>query len=152
MPMKLNKISKFEKKNKVNINVYTSENKETKYPLHLSKEKNKEVINLFFYDNHYSLIKTFSRFCGTTHQYSCPYCLKSYANTECYKRHVNMCQDLNENGSNIIMPKENTYTKFNDYAKQKKLPIVMYADFESSLEKCHDITCARLTMVSLRAV
>ena len=49
-----------------------------------------------------------------------------------------MCQDLNENGSNIIMPKENTYTKFNDYAKQKKLPIVMYADFESSLEKCHD--------------
>ena len=102
------------------------------------KEKNREVINLFFYDNHYSLIKTFSRFCGSTHQYSCPYCLKSYVNTESYKRHVNMCQDLNENGSNIVMPKENTYTKFNDYAKQKKLPIVMYADFESSLEKCVD--------------
>ena len=138
MPMKLNKISKFEKKNNVNINVYTSEDKETKYPLHLSKEKNQEVINMFFFDNHYSLIKNFSRFCGSSHKYNCPHCLKSYSNTDCYKNHIALCQDLNEKGSNVIMPKENTFTKFNDYAKQKKLPVVMYADFESSLEKCND--------------
>ena len=138
MPMKLNKISKFEKKNNVNVNVFTSEDKETKYPIHLSKEKNKEVINMFFFNNHYSLIKNFSRFCGSSHKYNCPYCLKSYSNTECYKNHISLCQTLNEKGSHIIMPKENTYTKFNDYAKQKKLPVVMYADFESSLENCND--------------
>ena len=133
--MKLTQIAKFEKINNLNINIYTSEDSETKYPLHLSKQDNKEVINLFFFDNHYSLIKNFSRFCGTSHKYSCPYCLKSYANTNCYKIHVSMCQDLNENRCNVVMPKNDTFTSFNDYAKLKKCPLVMYADFEPSLEK-----------------
>ena len=137
-PMKLTQITKFEKNNNVNINIYTSKNKETKYPLHSSKQNNKEVINLFFFDKHYSLIKNFSRFCGTSHKYSCPYCLKSHANTDCYKNHVSMCQNLNSNGSNIIMPKENTFTCFNDYAKLNKAPLVMYANFESTLEKHQD--------------
>ena len=137
-PMKLTQISKFEKNNNVNINIYTSEDSETKYPIHLSKQNNKEVINLFFFDNHYSLIKNFSRFCGTTHKYNCQYCLKSYANTNCYKNHVSMCQSLNSSGSNIVMPKEDTCTSFTDYSKLKKSPLVMYADFESSLEKHQD--------------
>ena len=85
MPMKLMKIMKFEKANNVNINVYTSEDQDTKYPIHISKQKNKETINLFYYNNHYSLIKNFSRFCGTSHKYNCPHCLKSYSNTDCYK-------------------------------------------------------------------
>ena len=138
MPMKLNKITKFEKKNNMNINVYTSEDKETKYPLHLSKEKNKEVINMFFFDNHYSLIKNFSRFCGSSHKYNCPHCLKSYSNTDCYKNHIDLCQNLNEKGSHVIMPKENTFTKYNDYSKENRLPVVMYSDFESFLEDCND--------------
>ena len=137
-PMKLTQIANFEKNNNININVYTAEDKDTKYPIHLSKQDNKEVINLFFYDNHYSLIKNFSRFCGSSHKYNCQYCLKSYANTNCYKNHVSMCQSLNSKGSNIIMPKENTFTTFTGYSKMKKCPIVMYADFESSLEKHHD--------------
>ena len=94
MPMKIIKIMKFEKSNNVNINVYTSEDKDTKYPIHISKQQNKEVINLFYYNNHYSLIKNFSRFCGTSHKYNCPNCLKSYSNTDCYKKHVLLCQDL----------------------------------------------------------
>ena len=36
------------------------------------------------------------------------------------------------------MPKENTFTKYNDYAKENRLPVVMYADFESSLENYND--------------
>ena len=138
MPMKIIKIMKFEKSNNVNINVYTSEDKDTKYPIHISKQQNKEVINLFYYNNHYSLIKNFSRFCGTSHKYNCPNCLKSYSNTDCYKKHVLLCQDLNENGSHIKMPLKDTFTSFTDYAKKKKMPVVMYSDFESSLENYND--------------
>jgi hypothetical protein len=140
MPMKVNKILKFEKANNVKINVYMVENEKnkTKIPIYMSKQDHDEVINLFFHDNHYSLIKTYSRFCGGRHDYNCPNCMKSYANTDCYKRHLAMCKDLNQNGSNVIMPKENTVTQFNDYAKQKRLPVVIYADFESSLMKHED--------------
>ena len=120
MPMKLIKIMKFEKANNVNINVYTSEDQDTKYPIHISKQKNKETINLFYYNNHYSLIKNFSRFCGTSHKYNCPHCLKSYSNTDCDKKHVALCQDLNEKGSHIKMPLKDTFTSFTDYAKMKK--------------------------------
>lgn len=140
MPMKVNKITKFEKNNGVNINVYMVDNlkNETKIPIHISKQTNDEVINLFFHDDHYSLIKNYSRFCGGGHDHTCPNCMKSYANTNCYKHHLEICKELNENGSAIIMPKENTITQFNDYAKQKRLPVVIYADFESSLMKHED--------------
>ena len=39
---------------------------------------------MFFFDNHYSLIKSFSKFCGSSHKYNCSHCLKSYSNTDCY--------------------------------------------------------------------
>lgn len=137
-PMKINNIKKFEKHNSVNINVYTSESKDNKYPLHISKEKNKETISLYLFNNHYSLIKNFSRFCGGSDKYNCPYCLKKYGNRESYSNHIQYCQEFNENGSFVTMPEPNTFTYFTDFAKQKKLPIVLYADFESSLQKSND--------------
>ena len=134
MPMKVNKISKFEKANNVHINVYSlDDDGKTKIPVHISKHPSEEVINLFLYNNHYSLIKTFNRFSGGTHDYTCPRCMKSYANTESFNHHTSLCKDLNENGSSVIMPEENTFTQFNDYSKQKRLPVVMYSDFECSL-------------------
>ena len=135
MPMTINKISKFEKDNNVNVNVYMleSETSKTKIPIHISKQKNNELINLFLHDGHYSWIKTFSRFCGGQQEYNCPRCIKGYKNTLCYKNHIEMCQDLNENGSATKMPIEGSFTKFNDYRKKKRVPVVMYADFESSL-------------------
>lgn len=139
MPMKINKVSKFEKANNVNINVYTLEDdNKTKIPIHISKQKNDEVINLFLHNNHYSLIKTYSRFCGGRHEYNCPNCMKSYANPVCYNNHLAVCKELNANGSNIVMPEEGTVTKFSDHAKQKRLPVVIYADFEASLMKHED--------------
>ena len=144
MPMKINNISKFEKDNNVNINVYMLESEDTKaknplkIPIHISKQNNDEIINLFLHNEHYSLIKNYSRFCGGSHQYNCPRCLKGYKNTNCYKNHLLLCKELNENGSTVVMPKEGTFTKFNDYNKQKRLPVVMYADFESSLMKHTD--------------
>ena len=148
LPMKINRIPFFEKANNVNVNVYTLENDDkTKIPLFISKQNNEETINLFYYNNHYGLIKNFSRFVGGDHNHVCPNCLAKYSNTECYKRHLTVCRDLNENGSLVKMPTHtervdehgNKYTiksvtQFNDYSKQKKLPVVMYADFEANLQ------------------
>ena len=36
------------------------------------------------------------------------------------------------------MPLKDTFTSFTDYAKMKKMPVVMYSDFESSLENYND--------------
>ena len=139
MPMKINKISKFEKQNNVSINVYMLDDDEkTKIPVHISKQKTNEVINLFIHDGHYSLIKNFSRFCGNDKKNVCPNCLKCYSNIKYFKIHLDMCKDLNENGSYVKMPDEDTITKFTDFSKQKRLPVVIYADFEASLEKHHD--------------
>ena len=133
MPMKIHKISKFEKANQVCINVYMYENK-IQVPLHISKENFDEIINLFHHDNHYSLIKNFSRFCGEKKNV-CPRCMKFCYKEDALKNHLVYCRDLNKNGGRDLMPKENTVTKFNDYAKQIRLPVCMYADFESSLVK-----------------
>lgn len=145
-PMAINRIHYFEKNNNVNINVYTYDNNE-KVPVHISKQNNTEVINLFLYDNHYSLIQNFSRFCGTKN-HVCPNCLAHYSNDGCYKRHLEVCKTLNENGSLVVMPEPDTHgnmptIKFKDYSKQKRLPVVMYADFEASVapasHKCANV-------------
>jgi hypothetical protein len=154
LPMEIDKIRYFETKNNVSINIYTvdDDNKQkVKIPLRISKNKSAEIINLFYYKKHYSLIKNFSRFCGEG-QYACPRCLKCYADKGCYKTHLNICQLLNENGSLCVMPKErealNKVTgakftvkptiQFDKYSMQKRQPVVLYADFESSLIPCND--------------
>ena len=138
-PMAIKNISKFEKKNNVCVNVFTIEEK-TKVPLYISKHKNDETINLFYHDNHFSLIKNFQRFVGGDHKFVCYRCFKSYRNKECFDKHESVCQELNENGSYVTTPKEDTTTKFNNYKRQKRLPVVIYADFESSLLQADNYT------------
>lgn len=138
-PMPFNKIEKFEKANNLTVNVFTVDEK-VKIPIRLSKYKSDEVINLFYYNNHYSLIKNFQRFIGGDHENICVNCLKSYRNRECYDKHIAVCKELNDKGSFITTPKEGTFTYFNNYKKQKRLPVIMIADFESSLIETNKTT------------
>jgi len=131
-PMKLDGIPRFERNNNVRINVYTWDSGQ-KVPLLLSRYKSEEIINLFYYNDHYSLIRNFQRFVGGDHRWVCERCLKCYRNKESFESHVSICSELNSNGSLVTLPKDGSKTKFNAYKKQKKLPIVIYADFESSL-------------------
>lgn len=153
LPMPINKIQYFERLNNIAINVYGLDEYKVniKIPLKISKNKSDKIVNLFFHDNHYSLIKNFSRFCGEG-IYACPRCLRSYKNDDCYKRHLADCENLNENGSLCVMPKNLECTnkktgqkftvkpsiKFDKFANQKRLPVVIYADFEASLVDCPD--------------
>ena len=149
-PMPLSKIPFFEKNNNVTIHVYTvdEKNDKVKISLYRSKQKNDEVINLFFYNKHYSLIKSWGRFSGGDKEHVCPNCFWKYSNTTCFKNHLKNCENLNDNGSLVVMPKtkieidkvtgKKTFvepkTFYNNYKKQKKLPVVIYADFECNLE------------------
>jgi hypothetical protein len=55
-----------EKKKNITIHVYTVDEKDEKVKILLYRSKNKtdEVVNLFFYNKRYSLIKSWSRFSG----------------------------------------------------------------------------------------
>jgi hypothetical protein len=145
-PMDINKIRFFEKKNNIRVNVYcVDDDKETKIPLHITKAKSESTVNLFFHEGHYSLIKNFSRFCGgdhgSNHHFNCERCLAPYALKESYLNHLEVCSQLNENNSLVKMPSltkdsQIPTTHFTDHKKQKKAPVVLYADFECSLQKC----------------
>ena len=154
-PMPIQKIPIFERLNNVRIDVYTcdEEDNKNKYWLYLSKNKEyKEHIRLFWWKQHYCLITAFSRFVGGDHKNICPNCLKSYSDKKYYHIHLKDCEKLNENGSNVICSRfkpvyanpeakgddrlpvigwEKPITKFNNYKEQKRLPVVIYADFES---------------------
>jgi hypothetical protein len=152
-PMAINKIPFFEKKDNIKVNVYAidEDSVTSKISLYRSKSQNKEEINLFLHDKHYSYIKNWSRFSGGKQEHVCPNCFWKYKNDQFYKRHLENCHKLNENGSMVIMPKDKIVkdkisgkeinikpqTMFSDYKKQKQVPVVMYADFECNLEPFH---------------
>ena len=106
--MAINKIPYFEKKNDIKINVYAidEDSATSKISLYRSKSQNKEEINLFLDDKHYSYIKNWIRFSGGNQEHVCPNCFRKYKNDQCYKRHLENCHKLNENGSMVIMPKD----------------------------------------------
>ena len=144
-PMSLNSIIHFEKANRVNISVYTVDSDgKTPVPARVSQQRFDETILLFLHQGHYSLIKSFSRFVGGQ-RFVCSLCLTSYVNRECFNRHCQDCRSLNPAGSRCAVPKRcpgppgdnlgrPSCTRFTNYAAQKRLPVVIYADFEASLE------------------
>jgi hypothetical protein len=147
-PMQLNKIIYFEKKNNIRIHVYgVDETEKTRITLYRSKSLNTETVNLFYFNNHYTLIKNWSRFSGNSKEHVCPNCFWRYSNLNCFNNHLKLCELLNPEGNNHIMPADKvlvnkktgeetikkSQTSFNDFKKQKKVPVILYADFETCL-------------------
>ena len=136
-PMEVNgcHILKFEKDNELCIHIYTSnpDGKDIR-PLRISNQPFEKIIQLFYYDNHYSYIKNFNRFCGSREQqsYNCPRCLKSFRLVESLNEHLEDCRNLNVK-QKVKLPEQdvNDKLKFTGFQKQNKKPIVLYADFES---------------------
>ena len=64
-PTKLKDIHKFENNNEINVNVFSFDEESGKYgrvyTLRLSKTYYEETVNLFFYDDHYGVVKNLSR-------------------------------------------------------------------------------------------
>ena len=140
MPMKLDKIIHFEKRNQLRINVFGEDNSAI-YPLYVSSNRENEdykSINLLFIgdrngNNHYTYIKNFNRLMkiddgNNNPNYVCQYCCQyTTSSKEGLEKHSKYCIA----GQAVEMPKENSTVEFKNYKNINECPVRIYADFES---------------------
>ena len=88
--------------------------------------------------NHYTVIKSLSRFhksSNTKHkckQHFCMNCLQGFMQESSRDQHQVYCED--NKSVRVEMPKQGSTVEFKDGQNQFKVPLIMYADFESILE------------------
>ena len=144
-PIAVKHYNRIEKQNSVNINVFGYENKQP-YPIYISKEKYEDHIELLLVtekeNKHYVLIKDFNRFMysQTKHEHRkhfCMHCLQCFSSERVLSNHKDICIQVNGTQAIKMPNKDNNILKFNNFHKQQPVPFVIYADFESILEKIH---------------
>ena len=136
-PMKLNKIYIFEKNNQISINVFSFNDKLELYPLRITQQNFEPSINLLLITNeensHYVLMKSLSPFSKPHRKIEvCPYCLQTFYKKEKLDEHKIICS-THEPVKVEFTDKEKL--EFSNYDKTIKHPFVIYADFESTLER-----------------
>ena len=145
IPMKINEIDKFEKKNNMAINIYTiKENAKTNStsPLRISKKvvPITDYVNLLLIEgeksSHYVWIRDFNRLMakGDNHQRSyCLFCISPFLTRygdEKFREHMSICR--NYGGQKVILPPVGkNIIEFKDHHKRLKHPVAIYADFET---------------------
>ena len=139
-PVLIKNISKVEKQNSLNINVFALEdqtNKQSLYPVYISNVKSKNRVDLLYVEEnentHYCLIKDLDSFlCDKNKhkQHTCRNCLQRFRRLETLEKHKEICQD--HNYCKVNMPKEDNILKFKNYHFKNRLPFVIYSDFESN--------------------
>lgn len=142
-PIKMQDIKRFEKKNPdISINIYglDSDNSITG-PLYKTVERKKAHINLLYITNkgmqHFCLIKNFERLVHrqlTKHKSKlilCDECF-NYFHTEA-KLKEHMCGRVQ-----TVLPEINSKIRFSNYERTRRIPIVIYGDFESLLKEYSD--------------
>ncbi len=144
--MSLNDIPKFEKMNNLSVNVYGLTETNNIQVLKLSDNCKQTHINLLYFNSeensHYTYIKDITKLikpqvCKRTNKiYICLRCLNFFNSQERLDKHSNYCGD--HKSTVINMPKEGSKITFKDEKKTIKHPFVIYADFESILEKTDD--------------
>ena len=145
-PVSLNKIDRFEKDNPdIAVNVLCEEEEKEKiYICRKSKYNDRsKIVNLLLITErekrHYTAIKSLSRLLGSLNsknehkQHFCVNCLNSFNSVETRDKHFEYCVD--REAVKVEMPRQGSKIRFTDGSKQMKVPFIMYADFESILEK-----------------
>ena len=142
-PVSTKHYNKIEKQNEININVFGYEDKQ-KYPIYVSKEKYDNCMNLLLItkdeNKHYVLIKDFNKFMynQTKHKerkHFCMHCLQCFSSERVLNNHKVNCIQVNGVQAIKMPTKDNNILKFENFHKQQQVPFVIYADFESILEK-----------------
>ena len=157
-PMELSQISRFEKLNKINVNVFGYE-KNAVYPLRASKAEYSQGVhvNLLLISEgekkHYCIIKNMSRLLSSqtsTYQHKkfyCSRCLNSFGRQDLLDKHLELCK--NNEAVGIKMPEKGTFVTFKNHHKKMDMPFVIYADFESLMKAIHStqLFCTPLTVL-----
>lgn len=134
--VRINDIGKFERKNRISVNVYTIE--KGLIPLQVRKKCHKRHINLLLYNDHYYLIKNFNRLCADKNSRGhvwCFNCLNGFRTQERLNNHLLYC--LEKDGQRIELPKDPSLY-FKQFNKTLKHPFIIYADFETLVKKESD--------------
>ena len=137
-PMALDKIKFFEKRNDISVNVYEW----NAAPLRIVKEEKPFHVDLVFLtkdsQNHFALIKNFSRFAssgkGQTERFFCKRCLNSFPKPESLRNHKEICGEFAAAKVELAGGK----CSFKNWERTMHVPVVCYADFESILKPCLD--------------
>lgn len=161
-PVELKDIRVFEKQNNISVNVYMLRKLGQKYevsPCHITDQKKEKHVNLLIIQDsyvdengdgeheddgqtpryHYAWIKSMSRLlssqvsCHGHKSHHCERCLHVFYSEEKLKAHEVRCINLNKCRINLPDQKSNIL-KFENHYKSEKVPLVIYADFESLLK------------------
>ena len=144
-PVTIKQFNKIEKQNKININVFSYEEKQP-YPIYVSQEKYEDHMELLLVtkdeNKHYLLIKDFNKFMynQTKHKerkHFCMHCLQCFSSERVLTNHKDNCIQVNGTQAVNMPTKDNNILKFNNFHKQQPVPFVIYADFEAITEKIH---------------
>lgn len=150
-PTSIRDISIFEKKNKgIAINVLSCDYNDSRngvvYPLRVSKVKDGEDVNLLLISNldkeksnsHYCVINSLNRLLDSQvsnnkeKKYFCLRCLLNFPSEDKLKDHKEYCD---KNGVvRITLPDDGAKLRFSHANRSQRLPFVIYADFESTIE------------------
>ena len=121
--------------NKININVFSCEDKII-HPIYLSDQSFNDVLDLSLINNHYVLIKDFNRLMfnktkSKNKKWFFKSCLLCFSSKNILNKHNKDC--LLINGKQRIKL-EIGLTKFNNFNKMIACPFKIYADFECLLK------------------
>jgi len=151
-PTPISQIKKFERINNVSINIYSLNDKQLIFPLHICNTETKNHFDLFLFNNdetsHYCYIKHFSRFIRSQKTKNCSKliickrCFTTFGRKPCESKlwgmsglieHQHTC-GKNQLGRPIMFEKgDDDFIYFKSYEKTQRIPIVIYADFECIL-------------------
>ena len=145
-PVSYKDYNKIEKQNQININVFGYSS--FIYPIHTSKEKYKDHIEVLYIEegekSHYVYIKNFNRLMNTFTNHKetkhfCMRCLHCFSREDLLEKHSPDCFALNGT-QKIDMPAKGSKIYFKNYHRIQPVPFVIYADFEALTKKintCH---------------
>ena len=151
-PVSHKQIDKFEKQNPFAVNVFGIEG-ENVYPLRISKEREKQVIDLLLISKgettHYCWVKSKSRLLSSqvskhkSSRFFCDRCINHFPNKPALEKHLEYCS--NNEAVRIEFPRHKdkegeeldcpVFLNFKNFNRSMRVPFVIYADFECFTEK-----------------
>lgn len=147
-PFELKNAFKFETENKIRLNIFTNDDNNYVVPCYSTKQRNETtypLINIFLYvcpdtnNKHYLYIKDLNRLFNSneTRKIICPLCCEFSCSSltdgkEALEKHMEGCIS----GQRVKMPTlESNILKFKNFSNTMPLPIRVYADFETYMDK-----------------
>ena len=130
-PVAIKDIPRVEEYNNISINLYgVDESLKKIFPLHTLGKP--DAIPLLIYEGHYMWIKNWNRLVNTqgSHKHICPICIgASFKTSDNLTEHMKTCAKFD--AQRTKMPAEGTTVSFKNYSRSNRVPVVVYADFES---------------------